>query len=65
MKIEELGPEIYNEVPVNALEVMERDRQAHRAQELFDDLIGKGYRKQAEKVARFMETTFNIQLSSD
>ena len=57
--------EKFPEVPVSALDMMLKGQQMWRGQQLFDDLIEKKDYKNAEKIAKFMERTFGIELAVD
>lgn len=58
-------PEMFPDTPVNALEVMERDRELYRSVELFDDLKSQGKWDKVRKVGNFIYSKFGLELSAD
>ncbi len=64
--VEKYGGDLFPPDPVpSVLEVMERDRQAHLGQELFERMVAEGRSEEVEKVGKFMLYKFGIDLSAN
>lgn len=65
LKLISKSQEVFPEVEVSALEVMEQEKQMWRAVELFEQLKLKGEHRKAEKVGKWAEWVFGIELQAN